>query len=75
VDIQQQDASSFKLTQPFLIKRITKFPGIDNGTTNERLTPVGKPLLKKTWMVFHENMTGNIKAQWVCCHISLGVCC
>jgi hypothetical protein len=45
VDIRQQDTSSFKLTQPFLIERITKFLGIDNGKANEKLTPVGKPLL------------------------------
>jgi hypothetical protein len=47
VDIRQQGASSFKLTQPFLIKRITKFPGIYNEKTNEKLTPLGKPLLNK----------------------------
>ncbi len=47
VDIRQQDAPSFKLTQPFLIKRITKFLKIDNGKTNEKLIPVGKPLLNK----------------------------
>jgi hypothetical protein len=47
VDIKQRDASSFELTQPFLIERITKFLGIDNGKTNEKLTPVGKPLLNK----------------------------
>jgi hypothetical protein len=28
-----------------LIKRITKFLGINNGKTNDKLTPVGKPLL------------------------------
>jgi hypothetical protein len=47
VDIRQQDASSFELTQPFLIKRITKFLGINNGKTNEKLTQIGKPLLNK----------------------------
>ncbi len=47
VDMRQEDASSFELTQPFLIKRITKFLGIDYGKTNEKLTPVGKPLLNK----------------------------
>ncbi len=47
VDIRQRDASSFKLTQPFLIERITKFLGIYNGKTNEKLLPVGKPLLNK----------------------------
>ncbi len=46
-DIRQRDASSFELTQPFLIKRITKFLEIDNGKTNEKFTPVGKPLLNK----------------------------
>ncbi len=47
VDIKQLDSSKFKLTQPFLIERVTKFLGIDNGRTNEKLTPVGKPLLNK----------------------------
>ncbi len=47
VDIRQLDASSFELTQPFLIKKITKFLGIDNRKTNEKMTPVGKPLLNK----------------------------
>ncbi len=37
----------FELTQPFLIERITKFLGFDNGKTNEKLTLVGKPLLNK----------------------------
>ena len=30
VEITQRDASSFELTQPFLIKQIIKFLGIDN---------------------------------------------
>jgi hypothetical protein len=47
VDIKQLDSSKFKLTQPILIERVTKFLGIDNGRTNEKLTPVGKPLLNK----------------------------
>jgi hypothetical protein len=47
VDIKQIDSKSFKLSQPFLIKRITKLLGIENGRTNEKLTPVGKPLLIK----------------------------
>ncbi len=47
VDIKQLDSLKFELTQPFLIERVTKFLGIDNGKTNEKLTPVGKPLLNK----------------------------
>jgi hypothetical protein len=47
VDIKQLDSSKFELTQPFLIERVTKLLGIDNGKTNEKLTPVGKPLLNK----------------------------
>jgi hypothetical protein len=66
VDIRQQDASSFKLTQPFLINRIKKFLGIDNGKTNEKLTPVGKPLLKKTWTVSHNSMNENIEELLGC---------
>ncbi len=47
VDIKQLDSLKFELTQPFLIERVTKFLGIDNRKTNEKLTPVGKPLLNK----------------------------
>jgi hypothetical protein len=47
VSISQLDDKSFDLTQPFLVKRITAFLGIDKGFTNERDTPVGKPLLNK----------------------------
>jgi hypothetical protein len=47
VKIKQLDDSSFELTQPFLIERVTKFLGIDNGKTNVKVTPVGKPLLNK----------------------------
>jgi hypothetical protein len=47
VNILQLDDSSFHLTQPFLIKHISALLGIDNGRTNERDTPVGKPLLNK----------------------------
>ena len=36
-----------QLTQPFLIERITTLLGIADGKTNEKLTPVGKPLLNK----------------------------
>ena len=47
VKIKQLDDSSFELTQPILIEQVTKFLGIDNGRTNENVTPVGKPLLNK----------------------------
>jgi hypothetical protein len=47
VKIKQLDDSSFELTQPFLIEQVTKCLGIDNGRTNENVTPVGKPLLNK----------------------------
>jgi hypothetical protein len=47
VEISQVDSSSFQLTQPFLIERITQLLGIDNGKTNKKLTPVGKPFLNK----------------------------
>ena len=47
VDINQIDDKSFELTQPFLIERIIKFLGLENGKTHEKLTPVGKPLLNK----------------------------
>jgi hypothetical protein len=47
VNIRQIDKDLFELTQPFLIERITSFLGIVNGKKNEKLTPVGKPLLNK----------------------------
>ncbi len=47
VDIFQVDGTSFQLTQPFLIERIMQLLGIDNGKTNKKLTPVGRPLLNK----------------------------
>jgi hypothetical protein len=47
VDIKQLDSLKFKLTQPLLIEQVTKLLGIDNGKTNEKLTPVDKPLLNK----------------------------
>jgi hypothetical protein len=47
VDIKKIDDTSFEMTQPFLIERITALLGIDNGRTHDKLTPVGKPLLNK----------------------------
>jgi hypothetical protein len=47
VNIKQIDANAFELSQPCLIERITTFLGIADGKTNEKLTPVGKPLLNK----------------------------
>ena len=47
VNIKQIDANAFELLQPFLIKQITTFLEIADGKTNEKLTPVGKPLLNK----------------------------
>ncbi len=47
VNMKQIDAKAFELLQPFLIKRITTFLGFEDGKTNEKLTPVGKPLLNK----------------------------
>jgi hypothetical protein len=47
VNIEQLNNSSFHLTQPFLIERISAFLGIDNSCRNEQDTPVGKPLLNK----------------------------
>jgi hypothetical protein len=47
VNMKQIDAKAFELSQPFLIEQITTFLGIADGKTNEKLTPVGKPLLNK----------------------------
>jgi hypothetical protein len=43
----QLDNMSFSLMQPSLIDRVTSFLGIDNGCTNDHLTPVGKLHLNK----------------------------
>ncbi len=47
VDIKQLGSLKFELTQPFLIERVTKLLEIDNGKTNEKLTPASKSLLNK----------------------------
>ena len=47
VNIKQLNDKPFKLSQPFLVKRITTLIGIDNGRIREKLTPVGKPLLEE----------------------------
>jgi hypothetical protein len=47
VNTKQIDANAFELSQPFLIERITTLLGIADGKSNEKLTPVGKPLLNK----------------------------
>ncbi len=47
MNIKQIDANAFELSHPFLIEQFTTFLGIADGKTNEKLTPVGKPLLNK----------------------------
>ena len=47
INIRHINKDLFELTQPFLSKSITSFLGIADGKTNEKLTPVGKPLLNK----------------------------
>ena len=47
VDISQVNGTSFQLTQPFLIEHITQLLGINNGKTNKKLSPVGRPLSNK----------------------------
>ena len=47
VNIRQMDKDQYELMQPFMIERITSFLVIADGKTNEKLTPVGKPLLNK----------------------------
>ncbi len=46
-NIKHNGKDTIELTQPFLIERITSFLHIADGKTNEKLTPVGKPLLNK----------------------------
>ena len=60
VNIRQIDKDSFELTQPFLIERITSFLGIADGKTNEKLTPVGKPLLNKDLLGVPRKYSGAI---------------
>jgi hypothetical protein len=47
VNIKQIDKTSFEHLQPFLTKWITSFLGIADRKTNEKRTPVEKPLLNK----------------------------
>ena len=47
VMIQDIDESSFKMSQPFLIRQIVEFLSLDVDKTRSRDTPVGKPLLNK----------------------------
>ena len=47
VEIKQLGKDSFKISKPCLIKRGLALLGIEQNTTNEKLTPVGKPLLNK----------------------------
>ncbi len=47
VNIKQIDANAFELSQPFFIDRIATLLGIADGNKNQKLTPVGKPLLNK----------------------------
>ena len=51
IEITQLDEKQFKISHPYLIDRIISFISIDandhNVETNEKSTPVGKPLLHK----------------------------
>jgi hypothetical protein len=47
VNIKQIVANTLELAQPYLIERVTSILGIESGKINEKLTPVGKPLLNK----------------------------
>ena len=47
VEIKQLNATSFSLTQPFPIERILRLLGIEDGKTNDCITPVGKLFLNK----------------------------
>ena len=43
VDIKQPVKDSFEFSQPFLIKCVLALLGLDQGTMNTKLTPVGEP--------------------------------
>ena len=47
VEIKQLGKDSFKISKPCLIKRVLALLGIEQNTTNEKLTPVGKSLPNK----------------------------
>jgi hypothetical protein len=49
-----------------LIEGVTTLLGIDNGKTNEKLTPVAKPLFNKDLDGVTQKSTGNIVAQSGC---------
>ena len=61
IEINQLDNKRFKISQPYLTDRIIYFLKIDandhNIETNEKPTPVGKPLLQKAlWQAKQRNM-------------------
>jgi hypothetical protein len=45
--IKDIDADTFKMSQPFLIRRILAFLSLDEDKAKGRDTPVGKPLLNR----------------------------
>ena len=45
--IEDIDDTSFKTSQPFLIRRIITYLSLDEHKTRGRETPVGKPLLNR----------------------------
>ena len=45
--IEYIDKTSFKMSQPFLARRILEFLSLDENRTKKRNTPVGKPLLNR----------------------------
>ena len=47
VKIDDIDENSFEMSQPFLIRRIIEFLGLEENKNKGRDTPVGKPLLNK----------------------------
>ena len=47
VDITHIDHTTFGMTQPVLMERILSLLGLKEGRTNQKCTPVGKPLLNK----------------------------
>ena len=47
VKIDDIDENSFEMSQPFLIRRIIEFLGLEEHKNKGRDTPVGKPLLNK----------------------------
>ena len=70
IEINQLDENTFNISKPSLIDRIISFPIIDTDKygmdTKSKSTPVGKSLLKNTFLERNANRNGTTEQQLAC---------